>query len=138
MTEAKAKLSNYRQSPRKVRLVASSVRGKSVAEALDTLSFVPNRAAEPLQKLLNSAVANAKALSLSAENLTIKELRVDEGPTLYRRRPRSRGMANPIRKRTSHVTIVVVESTPKVKAIKPRSAKAKPKNKAPKVEETTQ
>ena len=125
MTEAKAKLNNYRQSPRKVRLVASAVRGKSVAEALDTLSFVPNRAAEPLQKLLASAVANAKDLNLSADNLTIKELRVDEGPTLYRRRPRSRGMANPIRKRTSHVTVVVVESAPKAKKTKAKKADVK-------------
>lgn len=109
MTEAKAKLSNYRQSPRKVRLVASSVRGKSVAKANDILSFVPNRAALPLQKLLASAVANAKSLNLKEENLAIKELRVDEGPTLYRRRPRSRGMANPIRKRTSHVTLILSE-----------------------------
>lgn len=109
MTEAKAILKNYRQSPRKVRLVAGAVRGKSVAQALDILSFVPNRAALPLQKLLASAVANAKSLSIPTENLTVKELKVDEGATLYRRRPRSKGMANPIRKRTSHVTVVVAD-----------------------------
>ncbi len=136
MAEAKAKLSNYRQAPRKVRLVASAVRGKSVAQATDILSFTPNRAALPLQKLLNSAVANARALNLNEASLTIKELKVDAGATLYRRRPRSRGMANPIRKRTSHITLVVVETEPKVKQTKPRSAKAKPK--AKKVEETTQ
>lgn len=140
MTEAKAKLSNYRQAPRKVRLVASAVRGKSIAQANDILTFTPNRAALPLQKLLNSAVANAKALNLNEERLTIKELKVDEGPTLYRRRPRSRGMANPIRKRTSHITLVVEEKELKEKTVKPRSSKAKPKAKpkADKVEETSQ
>jgi large subunit ribosomal protein L22 len=119
MAEAKAHLKNYRQSPRKVRLVASAVRGKSVREAIDILTFVPNRAALPLQKLLTSAVANLPAgRQVPMENLTIKELRVDEGPTLYRRRPRSRGMANPIRKRTSHVTIIVAASEPKSKKTK--------------------
>jgi large subunit ribosomal protein L22 len=124
MAEAKAHLKNYRQSPRKVRLVASAVRGKTLAQALDILSFVPNRAAEPLQKLLASAEANAKAMNISTDNLTIKELMVDEGPTLYRSMPRSRGMANPIRKRTSHVTVVVAEGEPKVKKAK-KPAKAK-------------
>lgn len=111
MQEAKAHLKNYRQSPRKVRLVASSVRGKSIAEAVDILSFVPNRAAEPLLKLISSAKANALAMNIPAENLKIKELMVDEGPTLYRSRPRSRGMANPIRKRTSHITVVITDNS---------------------------
>lgn len=126
MNEAKAHLKNYRQSPRKVRLVAGAVRGKSIAEAIDILSFVPNRAALPLQKLLASALANAKSQNIDTENLTIKSLMVDEGPTLYRRRPRSRGMANPIRKRTSHVTVVVTEGVPKKsKAKKLKSEEAK-------------
>ncbi len=112
MKEARAELNNYRQSPRKVRVVADAVRGKKVEDALTTLSFIPKRAALPIQKLLNSALSNAKNLSLS-EGLIVKELRVDNGPTLYRRRPRSRGMANPIRKRTSHVTVVLVESAQK-------------------------
>jgi large subunit ribosomal protein L22 len=109
MAEAKAHLKTYRQSPRKVRLVADAVRGKSAAQALDILSFMPKRAALPLQKLVASALSNAKGHELPVETLVIKELRVDEGPTLYRRRPRSRGMANPIRKRTSHVTIILAE-----------------------------
>lgn len=127
MQEAKAHLKNYRQSPRKVRLVAGAVRGKSIAEAIDILSFVPNRAALPLQKLLASALANAKSQNIATENLTIKSLMVDEGPTLYRRRPRSRGMANPIRKRTSHVTVVVTEGVPKkskTKKLKSQEAKS--------------
>jgi large subunit ribosomal protein L22 len=107
--EVKAELNNYRQSPRKVRLVAGTVRGKSVEQALTILSFVPKRAALPLQKLLASAVANAKNLSVPTENLIVKSLTVDKGATLYRRLPRSRGMANPIRKRTSHVSVILAE-----------------------------
>lgn len=110
MQEAKAQLNNYRQSPRKVRLVADTLRGKKVEEAITNLSFIPKRSALPLQKLLASALANAKNLSLSPENLIVKEIRVDAGPTLYRRRPRSRGMANPIRKRTSRVSVVLAEA----------------------------
>lgn len=107
MNQAKATLKNYRQSPRKVRLVASAVRGKTLEEAIDILNFAAKRAASPLEKLLKSALANAKILNIPTENLTVKELRVDAGPTLYRRRSRSRGMATPIRKRTSHITVVV-------------------------------
>lgn len=123
MAEARAQLNNYRQSPRKVRLVADSVRGKRIEDAIITLSFIPKRSALPIQKLLNSALSNAKNLSLS-ENLVVKELRVDSGPTLYRRRPRSRGMANPIRKRTSHVTVVLAESAPKKVKKAKKEAKA--------------
>jgi len=110
MSEAKAELNNYRQSPRKVRLVADAVRGKRVEEAITTLSFIPKRSALPLQKLLASALANAKNLSLPTENLIIREIKVDTGSTLYRRRPRSRGMANPIRKRTSHVSVTLAQA----------------------------
>lgn len=109
MTEAKAQLNNYRQSPRKVRLVADAVRGKKVEEAITTLSFIPKRSALPLQKLLASALANAKNLSLPTENLVIKEISVNAGATLYRRRPRSKGMANPIRKRTSRISVTLAE-----------------------------
>ncbi|MEX2013385.1 MAG: 50S ribosomal protein L22, partial [Parcubacteria group bacterium] len=109
MSEVKAKLNNYRQSPRKVRLVADTVRGKSVEEAITTLSFIPRRFALPLQKLLASALANAKDLSVSTEGLVVKEIKVDAGSTLYRRRPRSKGMANPIRKRTSHISVILAE-----------------------------
>jgi large subunit ribosomal protein L22 len=107
MNEVKAQLNNYRQSPRKVRLVVDAIRGKKVGDAITTLSFVSKRSTLPLQKLLASAVANAKNLSLSTENLVIKEIRVDAGSTLFRRRPRSHGMSNPIRKRTSHITVTL-------------------------------
>ena len=118
MNEAKATLSDYRQSPRKVRLVADTVRGKLVEDAIITLSFIPKRSALPLQKLLASALANAKNLSMSTEGLVVKEIRVDEGATLYRRRPRSKGMANPIRKRTSHISVILAESKSKAKTKK--------------------
>lgn len=109
MQEIKAELNNYRQSPRKVRVVADTVRGKSVEDAITLLSFVPKRAGLPLQKLVASAVANAKNLSIPTENLVVKSISVNAGATLYRRRPRSRGMANPIRKRTSKVSVVLAE-----------------------------
>ena len=105
--EATAKLNTYRQSPRKVRLIVDAVRGKKVEDAITTLSFIPKRAAEPVQKLIASALANAKSLSIPAENLIIKTITVDDGVTLYRRRPRSKGMANPIRKRTSHISVTL-------------------------------
>jgi large subunit ribosomal protein L22 len=107
MAEAKATLSDYRQSPRKVRVVADLVRGQKAEDALVTLTFTTKRAAKPLQKLLASAIANAKNLSLPIENMTVKEIRVDGGKILYRRLPMSRGRAFSIRKRTSHVNIVL-------------------------------
>ena len=110
MKEVTAKLKTYRQSPRKVRIVAKAIRGKRVSDALAMLSFTAKRSADPLHKLISSAVANAKDLSIPVENLVIKELKVDEGAILYRRRPRSRGMANPIRKRTSHVTVILTDN----------------------------
>lgn len=106
MNEITATLKNYRQSPRKVRLVADSVRGKKVEEALTLLDFVPKRASLPLKKLIISAYANGG----KNENLIIKKITVDAGPILYRRRPRSHGMANPIRKRTSRVLVILSES----------------------------
>ncbi len=98
----KAELKNYRQSPRKVRLVADAVRGKKVANALIDLQFLGKRAALPFAKLIDSAVANATHNHKTpADNLVIKSVSVTKGPTLKRVRPRSRGMANRINKRTS-------------------------------------
>lgn len=98
----KAELKNYRQSPRKVRLVADMVRGKKVANALVELQFLGKRAALPFAKLISSAVANAAHNhKTGADNLVIKSISVTKGPTLKRIRPRSRGMANRINKRTS-------------------------------------
>lgn len=121
MAQAKANLNTYRQSPRKVRVVADLVRGKKVGEALDILAFAPKRAAKPLEKLISSAVANAKNLSLEAEKLVVKEIKVDEGRILYRRMPTARGRAFPIRKRTSHVSVTLEEREPKAKKSRAKS-----------------
>lgn len=102
---AKAKLSMYRQSPRKVRLVADAIRGKSVDNALQTLRFADKRAAGPIMTLLNGAIANAKDIGLKEDSLFVSKITVDEGPILYRRRARARGAAFSIRKRTSHIYI---------------------------------
>lgn len=98
----KAELKNYRQSPRKVRLVADMLRGKKVEAALIDLQFLGKRAALPFEKLIKSAVANATHNSkTSPDHLVVKKVSVTKGPTLKRIRPRSRGMANRINKRTS-------------------------------------
>jgi large subunit ribosomal protein L22 len=101
---ATATLKNYRQSPRKVRLVATLVKGKSVARAQEILKFTDKRAAPVLLKLLASAVANA---GVSIENLFIKDFRVDAGFVMKRIMPRARGTAYGIKKRTSHVFVEV-------------------------------
>ena len=109
MNEITAQLNSYRQSPRKVRVVADALRGKSVKEAKNRLDFIVKRATGPLHKLLNSAVANAKDLGANVENLWVKSISVDAGKILYRRRPVSHGSAHTIHKRTSHIKIVLME-----------------------------
>ncbi len=101
----KAVLKNYRQSPRKVRLLADLVRGKKVAKALEVLSFTNKRAAEPVVKLINSAVANAKQHGADVEKLFIKSIAVDKGIVLKRFMPRARGSAAQILKRASHISV---------------------------------
>ena len=108
--DARASLKLLRMSPRKVRLVADLVRGKSVAAAVNTLRFTPRAAAAPLKKLIESAIANAENNhGLDIDTLWLKEIRVDEGPTLKRFRPRAQGRAFRVRKRTSHVSVVLAE-----------------------------
>lgn len=110
----KAILKQYRQSPRKVRLVINSIRGKSVERALAELRFIPKRASGTIEKLIKSAVSNAEANSgKTRENLFIKEIRVDEGVTLKRIMPMSKGRAFRINKRTSHITLELAEQIPK-------------------------
>ena len=109
MAEITAQLNNYRQSPRKVRVVANAIKGKSVKEAKNKLNFITKRATGPLQKLLNSAVANAKNIGANIDNLSIKSITVNAGKILYRRRPAAHGSAHPIHKRTSHVKIILAE-----------------------------
>lgn len=110
----KAELKNYRQSPRKVRLVADAIRGKSASNAVDILTFMPKRASGPMKKLLLSAIANAEHNhQLSVESLVVKEIRVDKGVTLHRWRARARGSASPINKRSSRVLITLSDLTKK-------------------------
>ncbi len=102
-----ATLRNYRQSPRKVRVVANLIKGKSINNALAALDFAGKRAALPLKRLLMSAVANAKQQSLEEAGLTIHSVRVDGGAVLKRMMPRARGRGFPIKKRTCHVIITL-------------------------------
>lgn len=114
----KASLKHYRQSPRKVRLVANAIKGKSVSAADAVLSFMPKRAAEPVRKLIASAVANASVQGANSENLVIKNIEVNKGLVMRRFMPRAQGSAKPINKRTSHVLVTLVEQAPKVKSKK--------------------
>ena len=106
--EAKAVARYVRVSPRKARIVVDLVRGKSVIQAREILAFTNRGVAEVVEKTLNSAVANAEHNNhLRAETLVVKRAYADEGPTLKRIRPRAKGSASRIRKRTSHITIIV-------------------------------
>jgi len=124
----KALLTNYRQSPRKVRLVASLVRGKSVPKALVALSFTDKRATAPIAKLIRSAAANALANNkTSADSLFIKEIRVDKGVTMKRWMPKAMGRATPINKRTSNVVVVLGEKPVEKRKTKKKVATTKKK-----------
>lgn len=103
----KAILKNYRQSPRKVRLVTDLIKGKSVAEALTLLKFKVKRASDPIAKLVASAVANAERQGERPDSLVVENITVSEGFTLMRSLPRAFGRATPIRKRSSHVTVTL-------------------------------
>lgn len=114
----KATLSNYRQAPRKIRLIANSLRGKKVTQAQTELRFMVKRGALPIEKLLASAVANAMQTSgINKESLFIKEIRVDKGTVLKRSMPRAFGRASAINKRSSHVTILLAEKGAEGKAV---------------------
>ncbi|UCF31209.1 MAG: 50S ribosomal protein L22 [bacterium] len=108
--EAQAKAKYVRIAPRKVRLVMDMVRGKSVSEALNTLGLVRKAASPVIAKVIRSAVANAEnAKEMNPDALYIKRAFVDEGPTMRRFMPRAMGRATLIRKRTSHITVVLGE-----------------------------
>ena len=97
-----------RVSPRKVQIVIDLIRGKQVDQALAILMYTPKAAAPVVEKLLKSAIANAENnLNMDAEGLYVAEVFADQGPTLKRYRPRAQGRAYRIRKRTSHVTIIL-------------------------------
>jgi large subunit ribosomal protein L22 len=140
----RAKLRHLRISPRKVRLVTDLVKGLSVEEAERQLKFLNKRAARPILKLLNSAVANAQHnASLAKEGLYVKDIAVEPGPSLKRWRPRAMGRATPIMKRTSHITIILDQKegipaptpTKPTEAVIPEPVKKEEKVKAKPVEE---
>jgi large subunit ribosomal protein L22 len=106
--EARAIARYVRVSPRKARLVVDTIRGKSASEAASILKFTPKGSAEVVAKVLASAVANAENnLKIRPDSLYVSTAYVDEGPTLKRMRPRAKGAASRIRKRTSHITVIV-------------------------------
>ena len=110
VAEAKATLKYARISSRKVKIVADLVRGKNVDEALAIMKYTPKASSEVLEKLLNSAIANAENNHyMTRANLYIAEIYANQGPTLKRIRPAAKGSAVRIRKRTSHITIVLRE-----------------------------
>jgi len=109
--EVRAQLKSLRTSPRKVRLVASVIRGLSVQDARKQLEVLVKRSSAPMLKLLNSAVANAENnFKMTGSNLFVSEIFVDEGATFKRWMPRAMGRATEILKRTSHVTIVLAQT----------------------------
>jgi large subunit ribosomal protein L22 len=108
--EVRAVARNLRMSPQKVRLVLDTIRGKPVTEALAILRFLPHKATVPVAKVIRSASANAENnFNLDPDELVVLRVFADESRTLKRYRPRARGRANQILKRSSHVTVVVSE-----------------------------
>lgn len=106
---AKHKFANL--SPQKGRLVADQIRGQNVAQALETLTYSPKKAAVLIRKVLESAIANAEHNEgADIDELRISTITVDEGPTMKRIKPRAKGRADRILKRTSHITVVVSDS----------------------------
>ena len=140
--QATAKLRHLRMTPRKVRLVIDLIRGMKVAEAMVQLDRLHKDAVRPVKKLLESGIANAKNNhNIKEETLVITSAFVDSGPTLHRWMPRAMGRASAIRKRTSHITLVLegeVEEKKKAKKKNEKKAEVKKeiiKKKKSKVEE---
>ena len=112
---SRARLKNYRVSPRKARLVADQIRGKGVEEALTILDLSPKRFARRLAKLVRSALANAEEKNsrdqagIDIDNLVVGHITVDQGPNMWRIRPRAQGRANWIQKKTANVVVVLSE-----------------------------
>ncbi len=134
MNKQTVKLNYLRIAPRKVRLMAATLKGLPVSEAEAQLMLRPQRAAKPLLKLLRSAVHDAKNnRKLDADKLFVESVRVDQGPMLKRILPRARGMATPIQKKMSHVTLTLAESeTPLTKRftiVPPKKTKLPPEAK---------
>lgn len=109
----KATLSNYRQAPRKTRLVTEAVKGKTVTDALVALKFLDKRAAHPIAKLIASAAANAEKQGEDARRLIVSNVTVDKGAILKRSMPRAFGRSAPIRHRLSHITVTLGKAAAK-------------------------
>jgi len=108
--QAKAVAKSVRIAPRKVRLVVDLIRGKDVGEAVGVLRLTRRGASPAVEKVLNSAIANAEHnYEMDTDNLVVSEVYDDEGATLKRFRPRAQGRASKINKRTSHITVIVSE-----------------------------
>ena len=122
----KASLTNYKQSPRKVRLVADMIRGKKVSVARDSLVFLAKKSSPEMIKLLNSAIANARMKGMNPDDLVVKTISVDKGLVIKRFMPKARGRASGIHRTMSHVTIVLGEQS------QTQNAKAKSQNGTPK------
>jgi len=113
-----AKLSNLRISPRKVRLVASLVQGKTISDAELLLTYLPKRSSDPILKLIKSAYANATVKGVGSEEETIiKSIRVDQGLTMHRFMPRAFGRPAAIKKRSSHIMLTLGEKPVKKEKI---------------------
>jgi large subunit ribosomal protein L22 len=106
----KASLASHNQPPRKVRLVTELVKGKKIPDAIAALRFLPKRAAEPIRKLIESAVANAKQKGENPDELMIKNIRVDSAGMLVKYMPRAFGRAAPVRRRKSQVVVELAPS----------------------------
>jgi large subunit ribosomal protein L22 len=119
--EAKASARHVRVTPQKARRLVDLIRGKQAPEAVAVLQFAPQSASDPIRKVLESAIANARVKADAASeafderNLVISQAFVDEGPTMKRFRPRAQGRAARINKRTSHITVVVTPNEKKSK-----------------------
>jgi large subunit ribosomal protein L22 len=143
--EARCVAKYLRVTPRKLRLVADLVRGKNVNEAISLLKFTPKAGAKPTLKAIQSAVANVvnrdDKREVDPDSLVVHTIFVDEGPTLKRFLPRAMGRATPIRKRMSHLTVLVatpvVEELPATDVAAPETAEAKPARKTRAKEATT-
>ena len=119
----KAFLKNYRQSPRKVRLVADLIKGNRVAQAFTQLKALPKRASGPVHKLLTSAFSNAKQMGVSIDNLFVENVTVNKGIVMKRSMPRARGSASRINKRTSHIMLTLIEKNAEKKIAKVKTDK---------------
>jgi large subunit ribosomal protein L22 len=128
--EARAQARYVRVTPQKARRVVDLIRGIPAAQAQSVLRFAPQAVSEPIGKVLDSAIANAtNNFNINPDGLIVSAAYVDEGPTMKRIRPRAQGRAYRVRKRSSHITVIV--STPDALTVKPAKKAAKPVTEAP-------